>query len=339
MFRSALLKLTGFYFIILLTVCLALSIPAYLISSNRIEKGSANQLRILNEFAQGPQAFPDQEDRPEFDPDEILRDEVYQQRQNDRRDLLRGLLLADLAILASGTVMCFYFARRTLAPIEKLHIAQSRFASDASHELRTPLAVMKTEIEVALKQKPSVENLKEVLSSNLEEIERLTELSNQLLTLTHIEDRETTHVRFDLSKLVNESVEKFEIKNNLKIEKNVAPDISINGIPTLITDLLNILLSNAKQYAGDSPAKIEVELSKFDHSKSILKVRDHGIGISEEDLDKVFTRFFRSTQATTHFREGHGLGLSLASEIAKRHGSRIEVSSELGSFTEFRLVL
>lgn len=339
MFRSALLKLTSFYFILLLTVCISLSVPAYLISSDRINRGSSNQLRVLNEFARGPLAFPDREMPPTFDPRAILKEQVEKQRNDDRRELLRGLILVNFFVLAGGTILCFYFAKRTLTPIEKLHEAQANFTSHASHELRTPLSVMKAEIEVALRQQASKEKLRDVLKSNLEEIERLTDLSDQLLALTLLENRENTKELFSLSELVTKDIENFEKQNKIKIDTDINPEVSIEGIPTLISDYLRILLNNAMQYIANKPAIIKVSLNQLGDSKAKLSVRDNGIGISKDDINKIFTRFYRVNQASTHHGSGHGLGLSLASEIAKIHGTRIEVDSELGLYTEFSIVL
>lgn len=183
MFRSAVFKLTGFYFALLLFVCLTFSIPAYAIASQRIERGAENQTRLFRQYGN---FAPDKDGDKAFDPQGQIRTHLGSQIEDDRHELLQAIILTNIAILACGTILCYLFAKRTLKPIEDLHHAQTRFTADASHELRTPLTVMKTEIDVALKQHLTAPELRDVLSSNLEEIERLSALSDQLLLLTKL---------------------------------------------------------------------------------------------------------------------------------------------------------
>src|SRR5690606_27239432 len=98
------------------------------------------------------------------------------------------LVYLNCIVLAAGGVGAYFLARRTLRPIEEAHEAQSRFTSDASHELRTPLAAMKAELEVTLLSKELDEaETREVLESSLEEVEKLTRLSDLLLKLSRLE--------------------------------------------------------------------------------------------------------------------------------------------------------
>src|SRR5690606_24862255 len=108
------------------------------------------------------------------------------------------------AIWLAGGVGSYYLARRTLRPIEEAHEAQSRFTSDASHELRTPLASMKTELEVALRD-PALnkEEMRELLVSNLEEVDKLTKLSQNLLQLSRLEQENIQLERVVLREVIS----------------------------------------------------------------------------------------------------------------------------------------
>lgn len=345
MFKSAALKLTVFYFVLLLFVCITFSIPAYSIASQRITRGAENQEEIFREYGNrpAPPANTDNEEKDEkndtddFDPTGTIRERIDKQIRLDQQELLRAIILANVLILSLGTVLCYLFAKRTLKPIEESHEAQSRFTADASHELRTPLTVMKAEIEVALLQDLKAKELREVLSSNLEEIERLSALSNQLLALTRVDDDSIEMHSFDFSSLVDDEISSLEKQFGISIEKTVEPGITFKGVEPLCKDLLNILVSNAVQYAGDNPPEVSVSLTRRDKAIK-LAVSDKGIGISDEDLPHIFERFYRGAHAAKNRVGGHGLGLSLASEIVERHAGNITATSERGKGTVFTVI-
>lgn len=336
MFHSAVLKLTAFYFALLLFVCITFSVPTYSIASQRITRGAENQEEIFRHY--GNQPAPSEAGEPdEFDPGGQIRAKIEDQINKDQQELLRAIIVSNVLILLVGTVLCYLFAKRTLRPIEESHRAQSRFTADASHELRTPLTVMKTEIEVALLQKLNTDELRDVLKSNLEEIERLSALSNQLLALTRVEDEATESAEFNLSELVTEETKSLEKQYSISIAQDIQPDITFVGIEPLCKNLVDILVANAVQYAGDKPADISIDL-KGNEKRIKLTVRDKGIGINSEDLPHIFERFYRGTRAAQTRTTGHGLGLSLALEIVERHDGHISVTSDRERGTEFTVV-
>ncbi len=336
MFHSAVLKLTAFYFALLLFVCITFSVPAYSIASQRLTRGAENQEEIFREYGNRPPPPADGVDP--FDPTGEIRRQIDDQIEQDQQQLLRAIVLSNVLILLLGTVLCYLFAKRTLKPIEESHEAQSRFTADASHELRTPLTVMKTEIEVALLQNLKADELRDVLTSNLEEIDKLSALSNQLLALTRIEDMSVERHSFDLSELVSREIAALEKQYSLTIDKSIQTNITFEGVEPLCKDLINILVANAVQYAGENPPDITVSLTQ--NEKTItLTVSDKGIGISDEDLPHIFERFYRGTHATKKREAGHGLGLSLAYEIVERHQGKISVTSECDKGTTFTVTL
>ena len=144
MFESAVNKLTAWYVAAILVIVVLFSLPVFGFASNGLDRATQRQGEYLRgQMAGQPnyQGPPDYFDR---------RADLVQQERNE---LLGRIALIDILIVALGAVGSYFFAKRTLKPIEEAHEAQSRFTSDASHELRTPLATMQAEIEVALRDK------------------------------------------------------------------------------------------------------------------------------------------------------------------------------------------
>ncbi len=164
MFHSATLKLTGWYLLILVAVSLIFSFIIYGVASSEVD----NRLENLQERIErdATATLPSG-----YDFGSLRNVQAHQAEFN----LFTSLLYINILFLVVGATASYFMARRTLAPIEESHEAQSRFTSDASHELRTPLAVMRTELEVALRDsKLSKQEMKELLTSNLEEVTKLS---------------------------------------------------------------------------------------------------------------------------------------------------------------------
>lgn len=328
MFESAVNKLTAWYVAALLVIVVLFSLPVFSFAANRLDRATTRQGEILRG---GPgQQYPNQ---PQ--PDFVLQREVVV--SEERNELLRQMLVVDGSIIMLGAIGSYYFAKRTLKPIEEAHDAQSRFTADASHELRTPLAVMQTEIEVALRNKNADKKmLTETLSSNLEEIARLRILSDQLLALTKLDTDVLNRDSFSLSKAVKKRINELEKQFTIAIKNEVKPNITFAGDEYLLMEIVTILVSNAVQYSGKNP-KILVGLAK-DRNSIRLWVSDNGIGIKPEEIDEVFERFYRGTNGNKQ-QSGHGLGLALARDIAEKSGGQLSVESEVGVGSVFTLAL
>lgn len=327
MFESAVNKLTAWYVAALLVIVVLFSLPVFGFAANRLDRATMRQGEILREA-------PDRS----FDgqPPNYLqrREDVVNQ---ERTELLHQMMLVDIVIVVIGAVASYYFAKKTLEPIQEAHEAQSRFTSDASHELRTPLAVMQTEIEVVLRDKNAQkQELQETLASNLEEIGRLRILSDQLLALTKVDTDALKHESFSLSKATVKRVTELEKQYDVTIEKHIKPNIAFVGDEHLLMEVMTILVSNAVQYSAEKP-KVTVSLMK-DRSAIRLIVGDEGMGIKSEEIDTIFERFYRGSNGDKR-KSGHGLGLALAKEIAQKSGGELTVVSEVGKGSIFTLTL
>jgi len=206
---------------------------------------------------------------------------------------------------------------------------QKEFVSNASHELRTPLTSLKTEMEVALRDKKlTLKDARSLLSSNLEDVDKIQKLSNYLLKLNRYErDDRIPFARVDLKEVVTKAAGNFKYKFNLSLQKSV-----VKGSEDSLIDLVMVLLDNAIKYGNGK--KIEVRTKKG----GILEVIDHGMGIAKEDMPHIFERFYRADASRNKNKsESYGLGLSIAKSIVEMHKGTIEVKSKLGQGTTFRV--
>jgi heavy metal sensor kinase len=219
-----------------------------------------------------------------------------------------------------------------------------QFTASVSHELRTPLAILRGEAEVALMQAGTVEDLRRVMSSQLEEFDKLTRLINQLLTLARAEAGEIRIERqsVDLCHLSKSLVEQMipvaearGIKVTMECRQQT---VVVAGDASWLERVILNLLDNAMKFTP-SGGSIAVIVDESGHS-GILGVRDTGIGISPEALPHIFERFYQADPSrSSSGSSGVGLGLSLVQWIVDQHGGTIDVASHVGSGSTFRVAL
>jgi heavy metal sensor kinase len=220
-----------------------------------------------------------------------------------------------------------------IARLERSFAEIRRFTADASHELRTPLTAIRTETEVALGKPLAPAEYQQLLGSVLEECERLTRLTEQLLALAR-EDAGAvgpSHNTLDLSALVQDIVETMrplaEAKG-LRLHTQPNGQLLLSGDAARLRQVFYNVLENAIKY---TPAGGLVTVVCEEQSRgAVVTVRDTGIGIPAEHLPHVFDRFYRVDKARSRSEGGTGLGLSIAQRIALAHGGQIELASTPG---------
>lgn len=329
-FRSAVVKLTAWYVGALLIVCALFSFPMYNVAAARLRSGAERQTEVVRQLPGG------------FNSDSIYR--LLQHRRelqlnDDRHELLLTILFINGVIVGVGAYASYLFARRTLKPIEEAHDAQTRFTADASHELRTPLAIMQTEIEVALRGKKLTEaEARDILNSNLEEVARLRQLSDQLLGLTRADNTAIKLEKVNLSKLVADQAKLLSKRHGKKIDVTADKGVVAQADKILITQVLGIIVENAFTYSGLDDPKVQLKVSKSDDHAQV-SITNQGKTISKLDQDRLFDRFYRGPDATKANPKGHGLGLSLAKDIIDRHQGELTVTSSKSKGTTFSLIL
>lgn len=260
-----------------------------------------------------------------------------------RNRIIVQLIGLDSAILIFSALASYILAGKTLKPIEQVMEDQKRFVSDASHELRTPLTAMRTEIEVLLREKKiSAEDTREILQSNLEEVDKMRSLSDYLLKLTKYDAKEQTlpteelHVPTLIASVVK-NVKTIATAKQVTIEQDIA-DTTVTGNKISLIELFTILLDNAIKYSSNGDV---VMIRAGRKKKSIwFEVQDHGAGIRATEIPYIFNRFYRadSSRNKKHV-DGFGLGLAIAKSIVSQHGGRICVDSEVGKGSTFRVTM
>lgn len=333
-FKSAYTQLTLYYVLIVMIISVCFSILLYQISSNEIDQGLGQQTNILRNLP----PFGDIKNQviPNFE--QIHANQL--QESNNR--LKTNLIYFNLLIFIFSTIASYFLAKRTLEPIEKSVEKQYRFTADASHELRTPLTAIRSEIEVNLRDKNlTLKNSKKLLRSNLEEIQKLEELSGALLMLARFDaEANKNFEKISLEDIIIEAYEKVEkLADNKSIKFiNKFSDVSIMGDHQSLTQLFVILIDNAIKYSPKK-SKINIELIHNKHHATV-KIKDRGCGIDSEDIPYIFDRFYRADASRCKVKtDGYGLGLSIAKEIVQMHNGKISVESKQNQGSEFIIKL
>ena len=218
------------------------------------------------------------------------------------------------------------------------------FVANVSHELRTPLSIFRGNLEALLED----ENLghdetRHIYSTMKRHSDRLNRLVEELLTLARLEAKETSleFVPMDADTFLHRVARDWSkrlSKKNLRLEVQTE-----NNLPPFRADefrleqVMQNLLDNAVNYSPDG-GKITVRATKHDE-QIVLSVADEGVGISSEDLPRIFERFYRADKARSRELGSTGLGLSIVKHIAQLHGGDVRAESELGKGTTIRVAL
>jgi len=205
-----------------------------------------------------------------------------------------------------------------------------QFSADASHELRTPLTIQKGETELALRRPRGAEDYRQVLESNLEEIDRMSRIVDELLFLSRADlgEIKLTQTPVHLDELIQDIQQQaLVLGKDRQVEtvvREIAP-MTVSGDDLRLRELFLNLIDNAIKYShpGDT-----VEMSLVPNGeKGEFIVKDQGIGISLEDQPRIFDRFYRTDSARSHSTKGTGLGLSICKWIVESHKGSIQVQS------------
>jgi heavy metal sensor kinase len=227
-----------------------------------------------------------------------------------------------------------------LARLERSFTAVRHFSADAAHELRTPLTILKGEIEVTLQASRSEEEYRQILTSCLEEVDRLSALVQDLLFLARSDSGNVTvtDTTVDLSAIFTEVTQPLRALAESASLTLTAPSplpLWVNGNASMLFRLIFNLGENAIKYTP-AGGTVALQLTQ-DGSTAVLQVQDTGPGIPPADQARIFDRFYRGDPARS--RGGTGLGLALVRSIVSLHKGQIAVDSEVDKGTCFRVTL
>lgn len=240
------------------------------------------------------------------------------------------------SIILVTVLFGYIIARVTLSPARNALSAQKQFVGNIAHEVRTPLSVIKTNTEVALLGDDVSTDMRETLMSNIEELDRISEIINNLLSLSALVRPERMEfAAVDLSLVATDVVHKFSQlarRNEQQITLRKSPDCKVWGNNTALTQIVGNLVKNAVVYTPRG-GHIRVTIEPAPNNQVELIVQDSGIGIARKDLFRIFEPFYRADPSRTKGAGGSGLGLAIVSELIKTHQGRITIRSAVGRGT------
>ncbi len=248
-------------------------------------------------------------------------------------DSFISFLWISIAVGLFGCVVVFvafiFTAGKIVAPIAESYEKQKRFISDAGHEIKTPLTIINANVDLL-----ETDGEKEELADIRQQTKRLTELTNNLVMLSKMEESEHTlgKIEFPISDLAIETANSFSalaVRNGIAFTSQVEPNITANGSPDDIRQLVCILLENAIKYCSES-GKISLQLKTVKKNVKLFVFNTTKYKVNEANLPYVFDRFYRSDASRNSETGGHGIGLSIAKAIVEAHSGTIEAHTNTG---------
>ena len=230
---------------------------------------------------------------------------------------------------------------KMLDKIENLIKQEKQFTSDASHELRTPISVILAQGEYLLDIAKD-EKEKELAQTIVDKSKQVSKLVSRLLLLARIDQnrQKFNKEKVDLGVIIDvaiDSMKELAAQKEILLFANVPEGTIVDADESLLLSAITNLISNGIKYGNES-GYVSVSASKNGDKTEII-VADNGVGISEEHIDKIWTRFYRVDDVRNDEYGSSGLGLSMVKSIIELHGGEITVKSTLGQGTEFRIIL
>ncbi len=229
-----------------------------------------------------------------------------------------------------------------LARIERSFEAQRRFTADASHELRSPLSRLRAELEVTLRRARERAEYEETLRSCLSEVERLSHLTDELLMLARLDAGGSSGAprSVDLISILHEAVKLLgpeALRRNVALVTDIPPELAVKVAPAAVSHVVANVLDNAVKFSplgGDVTIGVAIE-----GSSAVVAVSNSGPGIPEDELPRLFERFYRGSAARHMEAPGVGLGLAICRALVEGQGGRISVHSAIDSGVTFTIRL
>ena len=217
-----------------------------------------------------------------------------------------------------------------IARLESSFNGMAEFTADVSHELKTPICAMRGEAEVLLLKGRKAEEYQEGLVHFIEQFDHLNQMINDLISLSKFDATqvELKMIPLRLDVLVNDLCNLFQVlaeQKNISLETDTMEEVIVMGDKVRLQQLFTNLIDNAIKYTSKGSIQVTVEKNT---GSAVVKIKDTGIGIAKEELERIFKRFYRIDKSRSKETGGVGLGLSIAEWIAHAHGGRIEVDSE-----------
>lgn len=276
-------------------------------------------------------------------------DATYLMRFLDITDSKKSLASLSMTLVAVGVglllfffLVIIYFTNRAIAPMEEAWRKQKQFIADASHELKTPLSIISTNVGVLYSsQEDTIQEQLNWLDNISRGTERMNGLVNKMLTIAKTDNlfEQMTFTKFSIDELLRDTLSNYEtifaaksITVNQKLTKVV-----VKSDAALLQQLFDIFIENAGKYTDEKGTFDVLMESKAKEIK--ITFTNTGAGITEEDIPKLFDRFYRTNEVRQKHTGSYGLGLSIAQSIVEQLDGSIKVESTLNEATKFTLRL
>lgn len=245
--------------------------------------------------------------------------ESIEKRKQTRTRQYLGEGITSLLVIFIGAAVVYSAYRRNL----RLSRQQHNFMLSVTHELKSPLAALKLNLQTLQRHKLPAEQEDQIVERCIKEINRLNELSSNMLIATQMEGRQfkPSFEKISLSSLLKQSLSVYENRFPRRILAQISPNVHIRGDATLVQLAINNLVENAIKYSPpDKPVEIRLHQRR---EQAVIEVIDQGQGIPETERKKIFQKFYRIGNEETRQHKGTGLGLYLAHTIVQSMKGKI----------------
>lgn len=330
MIKNSVTKLTIYYVLLITILCLSVSTVIYInLVKNTTELFQQEQTRIEKKFGTDDIRY-------------IRRVHFVEEGiGNIQTKAIINLLTLNAFIISIMGVLSYFLAKKTIQPIEENIRRQKDFISNVSHELKTPLTALKTTFEIDLKSTNSqtkISDLKETLKSGIEEVDKMNKLIDGFLKISMLGSKKISlkYENKSLDSIIEEIIKRYDhpIKNkNLKVFTHIE-NVYVYTDIFLLSELITIIIENAIKFNSTNG---EIMIKAYSEGRyDFISIKDTGIGIKNENLVKIFERFYKEDESRVK-GDGYGIGLSLAKEIAEILKGHISIKTEEGKGSEFIL--
>lgn len=242
------------------------------------------------------------------------------------KHLFRVAIFLGISGLIFFTLILFLLSNQAIKPIVEAYEKQRRFITNAGHELKTPLAIISANTEM----EEMIGKSDEWTESTKEQVERLTMLINQLISLARMSEKDELILeRVNFSDSVKRAANSFKSliqKDGKNYDIEIEPDLFVNGEKQSLYELVNILIDNANKYC-DEAGRVSVNLNKGSLGRNaILQVKNSFKDGKSINYNKFFERFYRSDESHNSQKGGFGIGLSMAQDLVRVFGGKINAS-------------
>lgn len=249
------------------------------------------------------------------------------------------IVLASVWQESSRTARMFV-ALTDITSLRRLETVRRDFVANVSHELRTPMTTMRAMTETIQDELPPDHQAQTYLARIIKEVDRLTRIINDLLTLSVAESVPPTKELCDFADITRTIAQQLKSKadqKQIRLNLNIPPKLDISANSTQISQVVINLIDNAINYTQEG--EINITLQTTPTNQAQLTITDSGIGISSDHLPRIFERFYRVDKGRSRATGGTGLGLAIVRNIIESHGGTITVESELNKGTVVTVTL